>query len=90
MHKKNRTGTERMPKLLELCSGSGIVSRYFREQGWETTTVDVDWRCRPDLRMDVRDIELSRWEPGEFDVVWASLIACPAKLHYHRCTPVSG
>ena len=61
-----------MPKLLELCSGSGVVSAYFRAQGWETLTVDTDWRCRPDLRMDVRDIELSRWEPGEFDAIWAS------------------
>ena len=61
-----------MPKLLELCAGSGVVSKFFRDQGWETLTVDTDRRCKPDLRMDVRDIELSRWEPGEFDVIWAS------------------
>ena len=61
-----------MPKLLELCAGSAVVSKFFREQGWETLTVDIDWRCKPDLRMDIRDIELSRWDPGEFDVVWAS------------------
>ena len=61
-----------MPKLLELCSGSGVVSKFFREQGWETVTVDTDRRCQPDLRMDVRDIELSRWDPGEFDCIWAS------------------
>ena len=62
-----------MPKrLLELCCGTGQASRYFQEQGWETTTVDLDPRFNPTILADVRDLDPTRWEPGYNDAVWAS------------------
>ena len=62
-----------MPKALFLCSGTGSVGEPFREGGWEV--IDVDW----DNRFGAEIVEdITKWnykamfEPGEFDVVWAS------------------
>jgi hypothetical protein len=65
-----------MPRLLELCSGTAQVSKYFEAQGWECVTVDCDAKFEPTILADVRDLEPTMWEPGEFDVVWASPPCC--------------
>lgn len=58
-------------KVLELFSGSGNVSRWFREAGHETFTVDANAKLKPDCSTD-----LLRWEleglPWKPDVIWAS------------------
>ena len=65
-----------MLRLLELCCGTAQVSKYFLAQGWEVVTVDIDPKFQPDILSDVRDIDPARWQPGEFDVVWASPPCC--------------
>jgi hypothetical protein len=61
-----------MPRLLELCCGTAQVSKYFLAEGWEVVTVDCLSKFQPTILADVRDIDPTRWQPGEFDVVWAS------------------
>ena len=62
-----------MPKALFLCSGTGSVGEPFRKGGWDVTDVDWDGRYGAEI---VTDITLwdykNSFEPGYFDVVWAS------------------
>ena len=58
-------------RLLNLCSGTGSVSKPFIDAGWEC--VDVDW----DSRFDATHVcDIMTWdcpyEAGHFQVVWAS------------------
>ena len=61
-------------KVLELFSGTGVLSAAFRERGHETLAVDWDDAHNPDLRADIGALTaedvLSRF--GRPDVVWAS------------------
>ena len=62
-----------MPKDLFLCSGTGSVGEPFREAGWEVT--DVDWcpRFNPEIVIDTTTWDYkAAYEPGHFDVIWAS------------------
>lgn len=56
-------------KLLELFSGSGIMSETFRELGHQAITVDKD--IKADIMLDVLDI-VDVKPFGSFDIVWAS------------------
>ena len=58
-------------KVLELFSGTGVVSKTFKELGNETFTIDNNKSCNPDLcidilKLDVKDI------PFKPDFIWAS------------------
>lgn len=62
-------------KVLELFSGTGVLSAAFRERGHRTLT--VDWHraeCKPDIWRDIAYLEakeiIKRF--GRPDVVWAS------------------
>ncbi len=61
-------------KVLELFSGTGVLSEAFRAAGHEAMTVDWDAAHRPDLRCDIGSLRadevLSAF--GRPDVVWAS------------------
>ena len=61
-----------MPKLLELCCGTAQVSKYFLAQGWTVVTVDNDPKFKPTILSDIRNIDCTIWQPGEFDVIWCS------------------
>ena len=62
-----------MPRALFLCSGTGSVGEPFREAGWEVTDVDWDGRYGAEIQTDITTWEYrSAYEPGHFDVVWAS------------------
>ena len=62
-----------MPKALFLCSGTGSVGEPFREGGWEVTDVDIDPRYKPEIQTDITTWDYkAAFEPGHFDVVWAS------------------
>ena len=62
-----------MPKALFLCSGTGSVGEPFREGGWEVTDVDWDGRFGAEIVEDITTMNYkTMFEPGEFDVVWAS------------------
>ena len=54
--------------LLDICSGTGSVSKVAREMGWTTTTLDNDPKTNPDILMNVLDYVPS----GNWDFVWCS------------------
>ena len=61
-----------MPRLLELFSGTKSVSKVARELGWETLSLDICPRHSPDLCMDIMDFDVTKYEKGHFDFIWAS------------------
>jgi len=61
-------------KVLELFSGSKVLSETFEERGHDTYTVDKEDEYQADLAADILDLEVGDF-PEEFrdaDVVWAS------------------
>ena len=61
-------------KVLELFSGTGVLSAAFRERGHETLTVDWEETHKPDLKADIGTItadDIIRLF-GRPDVIWAS------------------
>ena len=70
--RKNRWHRQNMPKLLELYCGTKSVGKVFENAGWEVVSVDLEPRFKPTLCMSVLDIELDRWEPGTFAMIWSS------------------
>ena len=56
-------------RLLNLCSGTGSVSKSF--VGWEIVEVDWDNRYKPTHNVDLMTWECP-YEVGYFDVIWAS------------------
>ena len=66
-------GGRQWPRALFLCSGTGSVGEPFREAGWEVTDVDWDGRYNAEIQTDITTWDYkSLYEPGHFDVVWAS------------------
>ena len=62
-----------MPKALFLCSDTGSVGDPFREGGWDVTDVDWDGRFGAEIVEDITKWDYkAMFEPGEFDVIWAS------------------
>lgn len=63
-------------KVLELFSGTGSFSKVARARGHETLTVDFDESFKPDVCVDLRELNISelQTDTGSFfpDVVWAS------------------
>jgi hypothetical protein len=58
-------------KLLELFAGTGSIGKVARIIGIETTSLDRDMEA--DIRIDIMDWDYqSAFEPGHFDIVWAS------------------
>lgn len=53
-------------RVLELFSGSGIMSNKFRETGHETVKIDVIYGN------DIFDFDYNKFRIGYFDVIWAS------------------
>ena len=58
-------------RVLNLCSGTGSVSRPFREARWEVVEVDWDATHNPTHGVDLMTWDCP-YEAGHFDVVWAS------------------
>ena len=58
-------------RFLNLCSGTGSVSRPFVENGWEVIEVDISGRHAPTHVVDLNDWDCP-YETGFFDVIWAS------------------
>ena len=56
-------------RLLNLCSGTGSVSKSF--VGWDIVEVDWDNRYEPTHHVDLMTWECP-YEVGYFDVIWAS------------------
>ena len=58
-------------RVLNLCSGTGSVSRPFVEEGHEVVEVDWDPRYSPTHCVDIMTWNCP-YLPGHFDIVWAS------------------
>ena len=68
-----RLGKTRMPRLLELFLGTGLVDRTFGELGWEVISLDLDPSAEPTICADVCSWEsMSMFAPGYFDMIWTS------------------
>ena len=59
-------------RLLELFSGTGSVGRAFEARGWEVTSLDSNPKARPSICCDILQWDYKAFEPGHFDMVWAS------------------
>ena len=57
-------------RLLELFSGTQSVGKVARDLGFEVTCLDRDMVA--DIECDIMDWDYAVYQPGHFDVVWAS------------------
>jgi hypothetical protein len=57
-------------RLLELFSGTQSVGKVARELGFEVVCLDRDMEA--DIKCDIMDWDYHVYEPGFFDVIWAS------------------
>ena len=58
-------------RLLNLCSGTGSVSKPFALAGWEIVDVDWDSTHGPTHNVDIMSWNCP-YDAGHFDVAWAS------------------
>jgi hypothetical protein len=56
-------------KVLELFSGTGSVGKVCRELGFEVVSLDLK---DADININILEWDYKQFEPGYFDVVWAS------------------
>ena len=57
-------------RLLELFSGTQSVGKVARELGFEVVCLDRDMEA--DIKSDIMDWDYHVYDPGSFDVIWAS------------------
>ena len=75
-----------MKTMIELCSGSGIMSKTFKEHDYKTITIDNNPTLNPDLCLDVSKLQLCDL-PDKIDVIWFSPPCTSysiAGIRYHR------
>ena len=65
-------------RVLDLFSGTGSVTRAFRNSGHEVTSLDMDPRGAPTICQNILDWQYKTLPRGHFDVVWAS---CPCEQY---------
>ena len=70
-----------MPRLLELSSGTGSVGKVAREIGWEVISLDLKGA---DINIDIHRWGYNKYEPGYFDIIWASP-PCNTFSYLRRC-----
>ena len=58
-------------KVLELFSGTGVVSKTLRELGHECFTIDNNLKCNPNKCIDILKLKISEI-PFKPDFIWAS------------------
>jgi site-specific DNA-cytosine methylase len=62
-----------MPRLLELCSGTGSVGRAFAARGWDAVSVNLDPCVNASICCDLIELTAEQCrERGAIDFVWAS------------------
>ena len=59
-------------RLLELFSGTKSIGRAFEAFGWQVTSLDSDPQSQPTICEDVLKWDYKAFQPGHFDLVWAS------------------
>ena len=68
-------------KLLELFSGTKSVSKVADELGWEVVSLDLKGA---DINCNILDWDYRQYEPGSFDIIWASP-PCNCFSHFRKC-----
>ena len=68
--RSKRTG-EAM-RVLELFAGTQSVGKGFKRRGHQVLSLDLDPKSHPDICTDILAFDYQAFEPGAFDVVWAS------------------
>jgi hypothetical protein len=62
-----------MPRLLELCSGTGSLGRAFTARGWDEVSVDCDPCANSSICCDLLELTAERCLAcGPIDFVWVS------------------
>ena len=59
-------------RVLELFSGTGSITRVFKERGHEVVSLDLDPASGADITMNVLEWDYTVFKPGHFDLIWAS------------------
>ena len=59
-------------RLLELFSGTQSVSKFAKELGWETLSVDIEPRHSPDRCVDILAFDETEYPTDSFQFIWAS------------------
>ena len=57
-----------MPRLLELFSGTGSLSKVCQGLGWETLSLDNERNSNPDLLMPIADFDETMYPKKSFYV----------------------
>ena len=65
-----------MPRLLSLFDGTGVLSRVFRQGGWEVSSLDIDGRFGATIVQSILDWDYSQEPPC--DVIVAG---CPCESY---------
>lgn len=73
-----------MPLLLELFCGTKSVGKVASEYGYDVLSVDIDAKCKPDVCIDIMQFDYLQYEPGHFDIIWAS-VPCNTFSKYNLC-----
>ena len=70
-------------RLLELFSGTGSFSKVAKELGWETLSLDIEAKFKPDLLMSIADFQETQYPKDYFTMVHAS---CPCTEYSRALT----
>ena len=65
-------------RIWDLCSGTGSVSRVWRDAGYEALTLDIDPKCSPDVCTDLMAWDYTNFGLEPPDFIWCS----PPCTHY--------
>jgi len=61
-------------RILELFCGTKSVEKAFHtmDPNHEVISVDIEKKFKPTILCNIMDLDYNQWQPGHFDVVWAS------------------
>jgi 23S rRNA G2069 N7-methylase RlmK/C1962 C5-methylase RlmI len=59
-------------RILELFSGTQSVSKAAKNMGCDVISLDMDFRTKPDIVADILHWDYKSYQPGQFDLIWAS------------------
>lgn len=72
-------------RVLELFSGTGSVTKVCNKLGYEVVSLDIsDKFSVPTYKCSIMDFDYKKYEPGYFDIVWASP-PCATFSHIQYC-----
>ena len=69
---------------LELFSGCGHITKCFKDNGFDTITLDYDKKHKSDICVDLLEWDYKKYEPGFFNFIWASPDCTSWSIATHR------